>query len=113
MVEEVVMPMKSLADPTLLLKSEKFKEVTFPMQYLVNPTLLLGGDASFDHVLRISIPVLYEQGIIPLSSSTLPPSPMMVSFDWNDFVDNGSSASILSCMKLKVVSAPRCIVTRD
>jgi hypothetical protein len=42
MVEEVVMPMQSSVDPTLLLESDKSKEVTLSMQSSVNPTLLLG-----------------------------------------------------------------------
>jgi hypothetical protein len=42
MVEGVVVPMKSSADPTLLLESDNSKEVTLPMQSSVNPTLLLG-----------------------------------------------------------------------
>jgi hypothetical protein len=80
-VEEVVVPMKSSIDTTLLLESDKSKEVAPPMQSLVSPTLLLEGDASFDHVLSISSPIPSEQGSIPLSSSTLPPSPRVVSFD--------------------------------
>jgi hypothetical protein len=57
------------------------------MQSSVNPTLILEGDASFDHVLSISILVPSEQEIIPLSSSILPPSPRVVSFYWNDLVE--------------------------
>jgi hypothetical protein len=71
------------------------------MQSLVDPTLLSGSDASFDYVFSISSLVPSEQGGIPLSLSMLPPSPRMVSFDWNDlveprlpssapFLDNGS-----------------------
>ena len=79
--------MKYLVDPTLLLESEKYKEVTLSMPSSVNPTLILGGDASFNHVLRISSSIPSAQGIIPLSSITLLPSPRMVSFDWNDLVE--------------------------
>jgi hypothetical protein len=86
-VEEVVMPMQSSVDPTLLLESDKLKEVTLLMKYLVNPTLLFKGDASFDHVLSISSFVPSSLGRIPLSSSMLPPSPREVSFDWNDLVE--------------------------
>jgi hypothetical protein len=129
MVEEVVMSMQSSVDPTLLLESDKSKEVTLSMQSSVNPTLLLGGDASFDHVLSISSFVPSEQGSIPLSLSTLPPSPRMVSFDWNDLVephlpssapfqimgihrcivDEGSSASILSSSAWKVLGSPKLV----
>jgi hypothetical protein len=87
MVEELVVPMKSSVDPTLLLESDKSKEVTLPMQSSVNPTLLLGGVESFDHVLSIYSFVPSSQGRIPLSLSTLPPSPKAVSFDWNDLVE--------------------------
>jgi hypothetical protein len=86
-VEEVVMPMQSLVDPTLLLESDESTKVISPMQYLVDPTLLLGSDASFDYVFSISSSVPSEQGGIPLSLSMLPPSPRMVSFDWNDLVE--------------------------
>jgi hypothetical protein len=91
MVEEVVMSMQSSVDPTLLLESDKPKEVTLSMQSSVNPTLLLEGDASFDHVLSISSPVPSEQGSILLSLSMLPPSPRVVSFDWNDLVEPQTS----------------------
>jgi hypothetical protein len=79
----VAVLMKSPVDPSLLLESDKSKEVTMSMQSLVIPTLLLEGDASFNHVLSISIIVPYEQGRITLSLSMLPPSPRVVSFDWN------------------------------
>jgi hypothetical protein len=109
MVEEVVVPMQSLVDPTLLLESDKSKKVTLSMQYSVNPTLLLGGDAYFEHVLTISIHVTSEQGSIPLSLSTLPQIPRMVSFDWNDIVDNGSYASILSSSAWQVLGSPKIV----
>jgi hypothetical protein len=80
MVEEIVVSMQSSVDPSLLLESDKSKKVTLSMQSLVNPTLLLGGDESFDHFLRISSFVPSTQGSIPISLSTLPPSPWVVSF---------------------------------
>jgi hypothetical protein len=40
-VEEVVMPMQSSADPTLLLESVESTKVVMPMQSSVDPTLLL------------------------------------------------------------------------
>jgi hypothetical protein len=86
-VEEVVAPMQFSTNPSLLLESDKSKEVVLPMRYLADTTPLSGSDVSFDHVLSISISVPYEQGGIPLSSSMLPPSPRMVSFDWNDLVE--------------------------
>jgi hypothetical protein len=129
-VEEVVMLMKYSVNPTLLLESDKSKEVTLPMQSSVNPTLLLGSDASFDHVLSISSYVTYEQRSIPLSSSTLPPSPRVVSFDWNDLVephlpsstpfwirgilryivDKVSSVSILSSSAWKILGSPKIVL---
>jgi hypothetical protein len=63
------------------------EEVVVLMQYLVNPTLLLGGDSYFNHVLNISSYVPSEQGIIPLSLIMLPPSPGMVSFDSSDLIE--------------------------
>jgi hypothetical protein len=57
------------------------------MPYLVDPTLLMGSDLSTNYVFIISSSVLSEQGGISLTSSTPPPSPRMVSFDWNDLVE--------------------------
>jgi hypothetical protein len=111
------------------LESDKSKEVTLSMQSSSNPTLILGGDASFDHVLTISNSVPSKQGSIPLSPSTLPPSPRMVSFDWNDLVephlpsstpfqimgiyryivDEGSYANILSSSAWKVLGSPKLV----
>jgi hypothetical protein len=88
MIEEVVVLMKSLVDSTLLLESEKSKEVTFFMQSSINPTLLLEGGTSFDHVLRISSSIPSTLGSIALSSSTLPPTPRVASFGWNDLVES-------------------------
>ena len=83
----MVVLIQSSVDPTLLLESDKPKEVTLPMQPLVNPTLLLKGDVSFGHVLRISSFVPSSLGRIPISSSMIPASPRVVSFDWNDLVE--------------------------
>jgi hypothetical protein len=79
------------------------------MQYSVNPTLILGRDASFDHVLRNSSPIPSKKGSIPLSQSTLPPSPRMVSFDWNDIVYDGSSTGILSSLAWKFLGSPKLV----
>jgi hypothetical protein len=78
--------MQSSVDPTLLLESDKSKEVVLPMQYLVDPTFSR-SDVYIDYVLSISISIPSKQGAIPLSSITLPPSPRMVSFDWNDLLE--------------------------
>jgi hypothetical protein len=82
------MPMQSSVDPTLLLESTKVYQSGGPMQSSADPTLLLGSDVSTDYVFSISSSVLSEQGGIPLTSSTPPPSPRMVSFDWNDLVES-------------------------
>jgi hypothetical protein len=37
----------------------------------------------------------------------LPPSPRMVSFDWNDIVDERSSASIFSSSAWQVLGSPK------
>jgi hypothetical protein len=87
MVEEVVMLIQSSTNTTLLLESDKSKEVISLMQYSTDPTLILGSDAYFDHVLSISSSIPSEQGGISLFRSTLPPSPGIVSFDWNDLVE--------------------------
>jgi hypothetical protein len=127
--------MQSLVDPTLLLESVESTKVVMPMQYLVDPTLLMGSDVSTDYVFSISSSVLSEQGGIPLTSSTPPPSPRMVSFDWNDLVephlpsstpfqirvevnskniyrcivDEGASASILSSSAWKALGSPELV----
>jgi hypothetical protein len=106
MIEEVVMLMKYSVNPTLLLESDKSKEVTFLMQYSANPTLVLGGVASFNHVLSVSSSIPFEQGSIPLSLSTLPPSPRMVSFDWNDLVE----PLLPSYAPFHIMGIRRCIV---
>jgi hypothetical protein len=124
--EEVVTLMKSSTNPNLLLESEQSSKVVELTQYLVDPTLLSWSDASFDYVF-----------IISLSSSPLPPSPRMVSFDWNDLVeprlpsfapfqitilvesmlkgicrcivDEGSSASILSSSAWQDLGSPKLV----
>jgi hypothetical protein len=100
LVVKVVMPMQSSADPTPLLGDELpldhvvpqpidplVMKVVMPMQSSYDPTLLLGSDVSTDYVFSISGSILSEQGGIPLIPSTPPPSPRMVSFDWNDLVE--------------------------
>jgi hypothetical protein len=57
------------------------------MQSLVDPTLLSGSDMSSNYVLIIASSIPSKQGVIPLTSSTLPLSPRMVSFDQNDLVE--------------------------
>jgi hypothetical protein len=84
---KVVTSMQSLADPNLLLESVESTKVVTPMQSSADPTLLLDSDVSTDYVFSISSSVLSEQGRILLIPSTPPPSPRMVSFDWNDLVE--------------------------
>jgi hypothetical protein len=88
--------MQYLVDTTLIfgcdssldhVVSHHVQPIVVSIQPSIKPTLLLGGDASFNHVLRISSFVPFEKGSIPLSLSTLPPSPRVVSFDWNDLVE--------------------------
>jgi hypothetical protein len=105
------------------------------MQSSDDPTLLLGSDISTDYVFSISGLVFSEQGGIPLIPITPPPSPRMVSFDWNDLVeprlpssapfqirfevnstniyrcivDEGASASILSSSVWKVLGSPKLV----
>ena len=83
----MVVSMQHSINPTLILESDKSKEVTLPMESSTNLTLLLEGDASLDHVLSISSSVPSSLGSIQISLSMLPPSPRVVSFDWNDLVE--------------------------
>jgi hypothetical protein len=79
--------MQSSIDPTLLLESVESTKVVTPMPSSVDPTPLLGSEVSTDYVFSISSFVLSKQGGILLSPITPPPSPRMVSFDWNDLVE--------------------------
>jgi hypothetical protein len=63
------------------------EEVVASMQFSVDPALLVLVLYLLYHVLRISISVPSAQGSIPLSLSTIPPIPRVVSFDWNDLVN--------------------------
>ena len=83
----MVTPLQSLIDPTLLLKSVDSTKVIMLMPYSANPTPLLGSEVSTDYVFSIFNSVLSEQGAILVTLSTPPPSPRMVSFDWNDLVE--------------------------
>jgi hypothetical protein len=87
MVEEVVMPIKYLVDPTLLLESDISKGVVTPMQFSVDPSFLILVLYLLCHVLIISSAIPFAQWSIPLSLSMLPPSPKVVSFNWNDIVE--------------------------
>ena len=108
-----------------------------PMQSSADPTLLMRTDVSTDYVFNISSSILSEQEGIPLTLSTLPPSPRMVSFDWNKIfelhlpssapfqirvefnskniyrciVDEGDSASILSSWDWKPLGSPELVTT--
>jgi hypothetical protein len=96
---------------------DKSKKVTSSMQPLVDPTLLLRSDVSFDHVLNISSSIPSEQGAIPLSLSTSPPSPRMVSFDWNDltepFLPSSSPFQITVMVESMLKGVRRCIVDEE
>jgi hypothetical protein len=132
---KLVTPMPSSDDPTLLLKSVKSTKVVMPMPSSADPTPLLGSEVSTDYVFNISSSILSEQGGIPLAPSTPPPSPRMVSLDWNALieprlpssapfqirvevnstniyrciVDEGASASILSSSVWKVLGSPKIV----
>jgi hypothetical protein len=72
----------------------------------------LGSDVSTNYVFSISSLVLSEQGGIPLVPSTPPPSPRMVSFDWNDLVDPHIHSATPFQIRVEVNSTNiyRCIV---
>jgi hypothetical protein len=86
MVEEVVMPMQSSIDPTLLLESEKSKEAVTPMQFSVDPAFLVLVLYLLCHVLRISSLSPSEQERVLLFPSSLPLSLDEVPFDWDGLV---------------------------
>jgi hypothetical protein len=86
-VDKVLTLMQSSDHTTFPLESVESTKVVTPMQYLDEPTLMMGSDVSIDYVFSISSSVLSKQGGISLTSSTPPPSPRMVSFDWNDLVE--------------------------
>jgi hypothetical protein len=109
------------------------------MQYSADPTLLFRSDVSTDYVFSISSLGFSEQGGIPIILSTPPPSPRMVSFDWNDLVephlpssapfqirvevnskniyqcivDEGASASIVSSLVWKALGYPKLVSTSN
>jgi hypothetical protein len=58
------------------------------MRSSINPTLLLVSETYLKYVYNISNSLPCKQGGTSLSFNILPPSPRMVSFDWNDFVDH-------------------------
>jgi hypothetical protein len=82
------------------------------MQSLDDPTLLLGSDVSTYYAFSIFDSVFSEQGGIPLAPRTPPPSPRMVSFDWNDLVEPHLPSSAPFQIKVEVNSTNiyRCIV---
>jgi hypothetical protein len=87
-------------------------KVVTSMQSSANPTLILESDVSTDYVFIISNSVLSEQGGILLIPSTPPPSPRMVSFDWNDLVEPRlpSSAPFQIRVEVNSTNIYRCIV---
>jgi hypothetical protein len=112
LVEKVVMPMQYSVDPTLLLESVESTKVVMPLQSSVDPTLLLGSDVSTNYVFSISNSLLLEKGGISLTSSKPPPSPRMVSFDWNDRVEPHipSSAPFKIRVEVNSTNSYQCIV---
>jgi hypothetical protein len=110
-------------------------KVVMSMHSSDDSTLLLGSDVSANYVFSISGSIFSEQGGIIFILSTPPPSPRMVSFDWNDLVephlpssapfqirvefnsiniyrcivDEGASASILSSSVWKVLGSPELV----
>jgi hypothetical protein len=82
------------------------------MQSSADPTPLLGGEVPLDHVFIISGSVFSEKGGIQLAPSTPPPSPRMVSFDWNDLVEPHLPSSTPFQIRVEVNSTNiyRCIM---
>jgi hypothetical protein len=73
----------SLIPVTLHPLQPRIEEVVVPVQSLVNPTLPVESDASFDHVIIIPDPAPSEQERVFLSPSPLPPSFEEITFDWD------------------------------
>jgi hypothetical protein len=86
MVEELVVLMHSLVDPTLLLESDKTQGAVVPMQFLVDPALLVLVLYLLCHVLIIYSTSPYKQERVLLIPSSLPPSLNEVPFDWDGLV---------------------------
>jgi hypothetical protein len=86
-----------------------------PMQSSNDPTLLLGSDVSTNYVFSIYDSILLEQGGILLVPSTPPPSPKMVSFDWNDLVEPHLPSAAPFQIRIEVNSTKiyRCIVDEE
>jgi hypothetical protein len=93
-IDMTIMLMQSSTNPIIIFEDgaapglvvslpiqEMVKEVVILMQSPTNTNFVLEGDASFSHVIRISSISPYEQEIVLLSSSTLPPSLGEVPFD--------------------------------
>lgn len=101
-----------------------------PMQYSTDATYVLRSGASFDYVINIYSPINSKQESVPLSSSTLPPSPRGVSFDWDGLlgyqissstpfqirgvlryiIEKVTSASILSSSTWKYLGFPKLVL---
>jgi hypothetical protein len=64
----------------------RVEEVVVPVQSLVNPTLLVGCDTSFNHVVIIHNTAPSEQERVLLSPSSLSASPGDIPFDWDGLV---------------------------
>jgi hypothetical protein len=86
MVEELVVSMQYLIEPTLLSESDKSKEAFTPMQFLVDPALLVLVLHLLCHVLSISITSPSELERFLLFLSSLPPNIDEVLFDWDGLV---------------------------
>jgi hypothetical protein len=89
LVEKVVMPMQSSADPTPLLRGEVpldlvvsqpiqplVEKVVMSMQSSADPTPLLGGEVPLDHVVSQPIQPLVEKVVMPMQSSA-DPTPLL------------------------------------
>jgi hypothetical protein len=83
MVEEVVMLMQSLVEPTLLLESHESKGAVTSMQFSVDPALLVLVLYLLCHFLSISSLTPSEQERVLLFPISLPPTLDEVLFDWD------------------------------
>ena len=103
--------MSYLVNPTLPSKSD-FHEAVESLPLLINPTLPLESEVSTSHILFTANSDLTKQGGIEIVSDQPPPSPRIVSFDWDSLVEPRLPSDAPFQIKVKVESytIARCIV---
>ena len=120
LVDQVVEPISTLVDPTLLLESDPhviepmsslvnptlpsesdFDEAVESILVSINPTLPLESEVSTSHIFFASS-ALTEQGGTELVSDQPPPSSQIASFDWDSLVESRLPSVAPFQIKVKV-----------